>query len=44
MCGPFSTNGRDERCRKFLVGPEGKESLGRPRRRRQDNTKWILTK
>jgi hypothetical protein len=33
-----STNGRDEKCVKILVGkPKGKRQFGRPRRRWKDN-------
>jgi hypothetical protein len=39
----YSTQGRDEKCIKNVVGKlEGKRSLGRPRRRWEDNTRMDL--
>jgi hypothetical protein len=40
MGGPFSANGEKRNAYRLLVGkPEGKRSLGRPRRRWVDNIK-----
>jgi hypothetical protein len=43
MGGPCSTNGWKKNAYRLLVGkPEGKRSLGRPRRRRVDNVRIDL--
>jgi hypothetical protein len=43
MGGPCSTNGEKRNAYRLLVGkPEGKRSLGRPRRRWVDNTRMDL--
>jgi hypothetical protein len=43
MSGSCSTNGEKRNAYRFLVGkPEGKKSLGRPRRRWMDNIKIDL--
>jgi hypothetical protein len=35
--GAYSTHGRDEKCKKLVVGPEGKRLVGRPRPRWEYN-------
>jgi hypothetical protein len=43
MGGPCSTNGEKRNAYRLLVGkPEGKKSLGRPRRRWVDNIRMDL--
>ena len=44
MCGVCSTYGRQEGAyRVFVVKPEGKRPLGKPRRRWRTVLKWILS-
>jgi hypothetical protein len=43
MCGAFSTDGESRGVHRILLGkPEGRRSLGRPRRRWEDNIKMYL--
>jgi hypothetical protein len=45
MGGACGAYGRGERLHRVLVGkPEKKRPLGRPRRRCEDNIKWIFRK
>jgi hypothetical protein len=44
MGGPCSTNGGNEKCVQNLVGkPKGNRTLGRHKRRREDNIRVGLT-